>query len=194
MKKTIALALMLTLSAFGANATIVDNGLYTTDDTAGLNFLDITQTGAHSLGYYQSGFNHLGQTWRLATLAELETLFTEIVGYNVDHGSSSTVNFAAGGGKAIMDLLAGVTIDSTNDLGYGFYGYYDNSSETNSRNSMGIHYDCCNDTHLATLNISSDTYAWMVSTSSVPAPAPLALVGLGLLGLGAMRKRATTQH
>lgn len=192
--KLFSLALAALISAFSSLsfAAIVDYDTYTVDTSTELAFLDIDETGNHDLAYYEAGVSAYGFNWRLATLSEIDSLFSGIVGYTVDHSSVSTVDFQAGGAKAILDLLASPTIDNTRDLGgtssrgwFEYDGRYD---------GMIIHYDCCNDTHLSNLGDTTSTFAYLVtdfavqnSSNEVPAPATLGLIALGLLAMRRLR-------
>lgn len=83
-----------------ANAELVDNGHYTTDNTSGLDWLDLTQTRWFNRDYINSQLVPGGrfEGWRYATEDDLERLFTNI-GWNgkrqVSPESDGLTNFLA---------------------------------------------------------------------------------------------------
>lgn len=162
--------------AFTSQAGIIDNNDYTTDTEQGLDFLDINIFADNTNAFFSSGVSFGGRTWELATLSELNELFSNITGENVT--STSSHNFAAGGAKAVLDLVAGPAVD--------------NSSWLHTANGgLIIHYDCCNDTH-ANTSTQGATGAWLVAATpttgtSVPEPSTLAIFALGIMGLASRR-------
>ena len=167
-----------------ANATIVDNGFYTTDTATGLDFLDLNTVSSNIYAAFSGGTVYDGRTWELATIKQLDSLFTGIVGYNVSHGGIvSTFNFTnPGDANSIMDLIGTVSMIDT-----GWNYVFDNGLY----NSLKIHdQQGLNDTHRTKFASGSVTNAFLVSNArSVPEPSAIALMGLGFLSFVASRRK-----
>jgi hypothetical protein len=80
------LPLLLLFAGFQANATIIDNGTYTTDTDSGLDWLDVTASINRSYDDVSTEFGSGGdfEGWRYANGLEFDQLWFNISGVNLN--------------------------------------------------------------------------------------------------------------
>jgi hypothetical protein len=185
MKKIIALLLLF--AGFQANAALIDNVSYTTDTISGLDWLDWSITDNQT----KSEALSLNAGWREATRVEASNLMDELFGYDVAFGSTlldeafqSTYDKAASlfGETCATCASAGVYAMVE---GSGLFGARDVS------NGGGI-YAFDSYLNYGAGGLNSHVAGWaLVREVSVSEPSIISLFGMGLLGLGFVRRRRT---
>lgn len=191
---------VLTLTFIGsANATLINSndGTYNTvlDSSSNLEWLDLTYTD--NLSYHSALANFASDGWRAATETEFENMMDSI--FSVGYVGNSYGYMQVNDGTALSDkvdlfnLYFGVTTSSSSySSSYGFYlddsnvlrlgGVYNGTTI----NQIYRDYNGDYSNYLSNPNFSVGTY--LVKTISVPAPATIALLVLGLAGLRLSRK------
>ena len=95
--------LVLVFSLGSVNASLVDNGIYTTDTSGGLDWLDLTETAGFSYNQIMDGEGGwIGAGWRYAFEAEIDLLFETYLG--IPEGVYST-GLAFTGAVEILTLF-----------------------------------------------------------------------------------------
>ena len=80
-KLKLATLIGLLVCSLSANATIIDNGSYTTDTITGLDWLDVTETLGLSVDQVLA--SPLYNDWHYATADQFSTLIYNIIGINI---------------------------------------------------------------------------------------------------------------
>jgi hypothetical protein len=188
--KIIGIGYLLSVSTL-ANATLIDNGDYTTDTESGLDWLDWTKTWDYTQSEALDEFGGAG--WRIATATEANGLIDNQFGGSADeeylllHGNANQSNFVnyAQNYNPFFEFLGDTVIlrsgtDSYATIeGVGLYGAGPNS-----------------------LFRGYDPHGWggvdrrhslagvaLVKVATVSEPAFIALFALGLVGIGFARRR-----
>lgn len=199
--KTLILSLAIYSCANSSYASIVDNGLYTTDTETGLDWLDATETTDMSYNditsYLASGGMYANTSdWRHATGEELQVLLGHMTG---NYSTSFDLVVVDKGSMAFVTETLGVTDKVTyHDRTIGVLEDIRDSNESrwvaylSATTGLGNAYY---DVHYFSYepdNHHDRTGHFLVRGTVVPLPAAAWLFGSGFLGLigMTMRKRA----
>lgn len=170
-----------------ANAALIDNGGYTTDTANGHDWLDLTATRGVTIADAVAA--NAGAGYRFATDLELSAFLGEFgIAYDFAPGTFVALNPSAAS-VAQFTSLVGTTVDDAalgnfDVSGGGRFAYLCISAGTCVPSSF------VNDTNA--FDGSPSLGVFLVRDSvSVPAPASLGLLGLGLAGVATRRKRAS---
>jgi hypothetical protein len=177
------LPLLFLFAGFQANATLIDNGDFSTDVESGLDWLDWTltldKTEAEALTMFS------GTGWRVATDTEAVELIFNQFGMSVN---SDGFAYASGSPSFAADLsrftdLFGITYNGIASFasieGYGIVGP---NSGLVYANFASANYGNVNQ-HAYYMGVA------LVKVAAVSEPAIIALFGLGLVGIGFARRK-----
>jgi hypothetical protein len=207
--------LLFLLSGFQANATIIDNDIYTTDTATGLDWLDVTATLNLSSDTLSAQFavGDSFEGWRYATGSEFNTVWSNITGGNpIDESTNSIDSYILLFGSTSDALHLALGVDNTDlacgapscgahivsgmigeSMMIGDFNYHAIATARDwSENSNSVDGFTAQDT---TVGFDDVPYAglghWLVRASStaVPEPSIIALFALGFVGIGFARRR-----
>ena len=203
--KITSVVIALVLSA-SVNAALIDNGMYTTDSSTGLDWLDLTETHLRTYNDISSKFGtgEEFEGWRYATRTEVAGFWNAFGGDENHYNGWSTEN---NGLFANVSSLWGVPYCNINFCNEGegtlqaltadFWSAsavyvvkaYDASHISNSA-MMDYFSDSSGSFSVATNGVVGTSSA-LVRVSAVPIPATVWLFGSGLIGLiGLARRKA----
>lgn len=190
MKNVLLSGLLLIVGSFNvANATVIVNATTTTDTDQGLEFLHIPQyTATSDYATALAGISFGGFNWQLATVSQFLTLMSNATGVSLpawDGTNHGDTNFNSAQADAMMAAL-----------GYGLNSITDGPWVWLNGGNLGpaevvAHTNCCDDFHLnQTVATDINTALYVRSSAVVPVPATIAILGLGLAGIGYTRRTA----
>lgn len=181
-----------------AQATLIDNGTYTTDTESGLDWLDVTGTTNQSINYVlsQLGPGGIYEGWHYATIAEVEDFWTHAGGSGVYDNTWSVENQ---GLYASLSPLWGSTFGTLTD-GYVSAALADPINPISTYVHLASIVDWSYYEESATMDRVSTFWHMRVDLeyvnqghalirSTVPEPSTLSLLALGLVGITFIRRR-----
>jgi hypothetical protein len=195
MAKTLVLllSLILAFSTGTARASLTDLGNITRDTATGLEWLDVSQSIGVSAKSIIDGTSPLvAQGWTLATNLQLRTLFTN-AGMSEPITGWAPNNFIPA--QNLINLIGATSQYEIEGVQYSSIMAFsaDGTSSTELYvpalffSSAGL--GGC-DLPGTTANYTSTSYAdWLVRPTAVPVPAPILLLGSGLVGLVFYRRK-----
>jgi hypothetical protein len=180
------LPLLFLFTGFQANATLIDNGDYSTDTESGLDWLDWTlttdKTQAEALTLYS------GSGWRIASKSEALGLMDNFFGVDVGAEYSNWV-----GGSTVVDFASKAAVFGSRVGLTGFwpgYAYAFIEGVGLFGIDPGTIYGAANYWVVGTVGYSHWAHGVaLVKVSAVSEPAIIALFSLGLVGIGFARRR-----
>jgi hypothetical protein len=189
--KIIGIGLILSVSTL-ANATLIDNGDFTSDTESGLDWLDWTKTLNYTQSEALDEYSVAG--WRIATEAEAKGLILNHFMYtmldkngfvltdSINDFSMKHVQFATLFGTTILNPNFNTAEGSHATIeGVGYFGsenarnHLRNGDFPTSQGAVGLR--------------SSTSGVALVQVTDVSEPSIIALFGLGLVGIGFARRR-----
>jgi hypothetical protein len=180
------LPLLFLFAGFQANATLIDNGDYSTDTESGLDWLDWTlttnKTQAEALTLYS------GSGWRIASKSEALGLMDNFFGVDVGAESSNWIN-----GNAVVDFTTKAAVFGARvglTTGWPGYAYATIVGVGLFGIDTGTVYGATNPGIYGPVSFSSSAMGVaLVKVAAVSEPAIIALFSLGLVGIGFARRR-----
>lgn len=197
----------LTVLTFNANAAIIDNGIYTTDEASGLDWLDLTVTDGQSFNTVSERIGSGGnlEGWAYATMSQFEAFMvhfgattqstclideTSLCSWSVENNgiveSVLTLMGDLSGNRSSRGLLLDdLDTTITPDVHVAAY-LYDRADGTKY-----LTQDYISTYYIQQLDTTGgfETGSFLVRASVVPVPAAVWLFGSGLIGLIGVARR-----
>jgi hypothetical protein len=179
------LPLLFLFAGFQANATLIDNGDYSTDTESGLDWLDWTLTVDKTQAEALTQFGGAG--WRIATESEalglMENFFDVDFGYSTYLHNSVVLDFSANRSQfvglmgqthgPISETYTYSLIEGVGKFGVDNFLFAGHGASWHGR--VGFKY--------------TDVGIALVKVAAVSEPAIIALFALGVVGIGFARRR-----
>ena len=203
--KSVLLTVILLVFSINTNAALIDKGIYTTDTSSGLDWLDLTETSGLSYRNVSSelGAGGIYDGWVYATSSQVVTLWSNF-SIDLQSGASVIVSVGLDSNLEFASTLLGNTrcLDNCLDTPFGTMGITETfgpaSHPSGYRKVLGVTYFGVNDTTFYTIDDfqsfspnGSVTWAgsYLVRPSIVPVPASIWLFGSGFLYLVSIVRR-----
>jgi hypothetical protein len=182
--KIIGIGFILSVSTL-ANATLIDNGDYSTDTESGLDWLDWTET--INMTQSEALIDFSGAGWRVATA-------TEAVGLIENHFEVVIGGWPSAG---IVSMSSVVGFNEMQSDFFGLLGLTGSSVSRATLEGFGLIGASTTDVYAGFYNTIYGEVGYsnptkgvaMVKAAAVSEPAIIALFALGLVGIGFARRR-----